>query len=139
MEALQPELLDLPEEPYALLELLQDIVGSFKEHFTNRFKDRDDDERFSRNRLKKDLSELDYYLVEYNQQGSPASQELYTAAHWVASSLERVIHGGRIQQVLERENLQVWVTSRDVTKVPIKHQRYLIAKANFHIGLCLRF
>ncbi|KAL6819768.1 hypothetical protein V8C40DRAFT_281101 [Trichoderma camerunense] len=72
-------LIDLPEEPYELLELLQDIIITFREHYTGR----------SQNDGKETLG--------------PISQELYTAAHRVAVGLNSTIHARRIQDILERD------------------------------------
>jgi hypothetical protein len=135
MDALQPELLDLPQEPYELLHLLQDIIVPFAEHFTSRcnrshkFKDRTairsiDDEKLSWNRLTTYLWELHLFLEEYNQQGSPVSQALYTATHQVARSLESTIHGRRIQQVIKTAKPEALISNKDVSKVSIKHKYY---------------
>lgn len=95
-------LLDLPEEPYELLELLQDIISTFRQHFTGRFQN-DNKETLAQRHFKSRLWQLDFHLDGYMNQQGPISQELYTAAHQVAIGLNSTIHARRIQDILERD------------------------------------
>ncbi|KAK4080826.1 hypothetical protein Trihar35433_1931 [Trichoderma harzianum] len=95
-------LMDLPEEPYELLELLQDIISTFREHYTGRFQN-DSKETLVQRHLKSQLWQLDFHLESYMTQQGPISQKLYTAAHRVAVGLDSTIHARRIQGILERD------------------------------------
>lgn len=103
-------LIDLPEEPYELLELLQDIISTFREHYTGRFQN-DSKETLVRKHLKSRLWQLDFHLEGYMNQQGPISQELYTAAHRVAVGLNSTIHARRIQDIIERDNENHYTTS----------------------------
>ncbi|KAL7964446.1 hypothetical protein HDV63DRAFT_271226 [Trichoderma sp. SZMC 28014] len=102
-------LVDLPEEPRELLELLQDTISTFREHLTRRFQV-DSQETSARTHLNSRLWQLDFHLDGYmiHQQGS-IGQKLYTAAHWVAEGLNRTIHARRIQDVLKRDIANLYI------------------------------
>lgn len=98
-----------------LLDLLQDIVLPLAEHFASRFiQSKNFEDRtatgsvngnVSWKELNADLCELSIFLKGYNEQESPVGQELYTAMHQVATSLESTVHGSRIQQVIRTAKL----------------------------------
>ncbi|KAK2593621.1 hypothetical protein QQS21_008669 [Conoideocrella luteorostrata] len=96
-------LVDLPKEPCELLELLQDIIGTLREHLIRRFQN-GSLETLDRKHLNYRLWQLDFNLNGYmdHQQG-PISQELYTLAHEVAIGFNSTIHASRIRDILERE------------------------------------
>jgi hypothetical protein len=95
-------LMDLPEYPNQLLELLQDTIRTFREHLTNRFHN-DGQETSIRTHLKSRLWQLEFHLDDYMNQEGPISQKLYTAAYQMAVGLNSTIHARRIQEVLRRD------------------------------------
>lgn len=123
MDALQPE-------PCELLDLLQDIIAPFAEHFTSRFiQSKKVDHRAATGsvdgkvgwlQLNTHLRELFVFLMFHDEQESPISQELFIAMHKVARSLESTIHASRIRQVIKTAKLPDIVVSR----ISIKHKIY---------------
>lgn len=119
-------------EPDELLDLLQDVILPYADHFANRFNQskkledrtatRSDGDKMSWRCLETDLWELHLFLKEYDEQGSLVEEELDTAMHQMARSLERTIHGPRIQRVIKTEKPEAWISNKDVSQVSINHE-----------------
>lgn len=121
----------LQSEREKLLDLLQDIIVPYREHFAIRFnRSKQFDHRTAATgsvngnvgwrELNADLRELSVFLEGYGEQESPISPELFDAMQAVAGSLESTIHGSRIRQVIETTKLP----NIDVSEISIKHKNY---------------
>lgn len=97
---------DLPNKQDELLELLQDTIRTFRDHYVARIQNdtqNDKQKAEAQGGLKSELWQLDFYLESYLDQGVPSSQKLYIAADQVAEAFDRVLYADRIQNILERD------------------------------------